>query len=254
MASRLCTGCRRADAEGNGYFRAYSKVLDGPGAPIAGFRALLSAGAIVVGLLLATGPVAHGALLAQEAQIQELQAQESRAQASHAQEPNAQASHAQEPTSQDPQTQAAGSVEDDRYDDLEEVVVTAPRTLSAMRAEIDAVQNRAFALFNELNVDNDYDIVCRRETPTGSHIPVRVCRPRYVDRLEAEATQDFLAGDGFFDPGGDIMYHEDILKQKLALMAREHPEFHSALEEFYRLQSAYEDERRERFRDSWFVR
>ena len=214
---------------------------------------------MVVGLLLATGPVAHGALLGQEAQIQELQAQESRAQASHAQEPNAQEpnaqeSHAQEPTSQDPQTQAAGSVEDDRYDDLEEVVVTAPRTLSAMRAEIDAVQNRAFALFNELNVDNDYDIVCRRETPTGSHIPVRVCRPRYVDRLEAEATQDFLAGDGFFDPGGDIMYHEDILKQKLARMVEEHPEFHAALEEYYRLQSAYEDERRERFRDSWFVR
>ena len=214
---------------------------------------------MVVGLLLATGPVAHGALLAQEAQIQELQAQESHAQSSHGQEPHAQSSHAQEPNAQEPppqepQAQAAGSVEDDRYDDLEEVVVTAPRTLSAMRAEIDAVQNRAFALFNELNIDNDYDIVCRRETPTGSHIPVRVCRPRYVDRLEAEATQDFLAGDGFFDPGGDIMYHEDILKQKLALMAREHPEFHSALEEFYRLQSAYEDERRERFRDSWFVR
>ena len=209
---------------------------------------------MVVGLLLATGPVAHGALLAQEAQIQELQAQESHAQSSHAQEPHVQELHAQELPPQEPQAQAAGAVEDDRYDDLEEVVVTAPRTLSAMRAEIDAVQNRAFALFNELNVDNDYDIVCRRETPTGSHIPVRVCRPRYVDRLEAEATQDFLAGDGFFDPGGDIRYHEDILKQKLALMAREHPEFHSALEEYYRLQSAYEDERRERFRDSWFVR
>ena len=203
----------------------------------------------MVGLLLATGTVAHGALLAQEAQIQDFQAQESHAQASHDQEP-----HAQETPPQEPRAQAAGSVEDDRYDDLEEVVVTAPRTLSAMRAEIDAVQNRAFSLFNELNVDNDYDIVCRRETPTGSYIPVRVCRPRYVDRLEGEATRDFLAGDAFFDPGGDIMYHENILRQKLAEMAEEYPEFHAALAEYYRLQSAYEDERRERFRDSWFVR
>ena len=70
----------------------------------------------------------------------------------------------------------------------------------ASRAAIDAAQNRAFALFNELNVDNDYDIVCRRETPTGSYIPVRTCRPRYVDRLETIASQDFLAGDGYFDP------------------------------------------------------
>ena len=140
------------------------------------------------------------------------------------------------------------------YADLEEIIVTAPRSLRSMRVEIDEVQDRAFALFNELNVDNDYDIVCRRETPTGSYIPVRVCRPRYVDRLEAEATQDFLGGDAYFDPGGDIMYHDDILRQKIARMAEENPDFHHALAEFYRVKTAYEEERRERFQDSWFVR
>ena len=149
---------------------------------------------------------------------------------------------------------AEASAEDAGYADLEEIIVTAPRTLRSMRAEIDEVQDRAFALFNELNVDNDYDIVCRRETPTGSHIPVRVCRPRYVDRLEAEAAQDFLAGDAYFDPGGDIMYHEGILRQKIARMAEEDPDLHHALAEFYRVKTAYEEERRERFRDSWFVR
>ena len=155
---------------------------------------------------------------------------------------------------QEAQATSEAPAEDARYADLEEIIVTAPRTLRSMRAEIDEVQNRAFALFNELNVDNDYDIVCRRETPTGSYIPVRVCRPRYADRLEAEATQDFLAGDAFFDPGGDIMYHDDILRQKIARMAEENPDFHHALAEFYRVKTAYEEERRERFQDSWFVR
>jgi len=149
---------------------------------------------------------------------------------------------------------AEAPAEDAGYADLEEIIVTAPRTLRSMRAEIDAVQDRAFALFNELNVDNDYDIVCRRETPTGSYIPVRVCRPRYVDRLEAEAAQDFLAGDAYFDPGGDILFHEDILRQKIARMAEENPDFHHALADFYRAKTAYEEERQERFRDSWFVR
>ena len=155
---------------------------------------------------------------------------------------------------QEEQVTAEAPAEDAGYADLEEIIVTAPRTLRSMRAEIDAVQDRAFALFNELNVDNDYDIVCRRETPTGSHIPVRVCRPRYVDRLEAEAAQDFLAGDAYFDPGGDILYHEDILRQKIARMAEEDPDFQHALAEFYRVKTAYEEERRERFQDSWFVR
>ena len=155
---------------------------------------------------------------------------------------------------QDEPATAEAHPEDVGYADLEEIIVTAPRTLRSMRAEIEEVQDRAFALFNELNIDNDYDIVCRRETPTGSHIPVRVCRPRYVDRLEAEAAQDFLAGEAYFDPGGDILYHEDILRQKIARMAEEDPDFHHALAEFYRVKTSYEEERQERFQDSWFVR
>ena len=189
-------------------------------APGAGSKALARFGAVLATLLLALGYPQDRAALAQQAQA----------------------------------TAEAPAEDDPDYADLEEIIVTAPRTLRSMRAEIEEVQNRAFALFNELNVDNDYDIVCRRETPTGSHIPVRVCRPRYVDRLEAEATQDFLAGDAYFDPGGDIMYHDNILRQKIGRMAEENPDFYHALAEFYRVKTAYEEERRERFRDSWFVR
>ena len=155
---------------------------------------------------------------------------------------------------QEAQATSEAPAEDARYADLEEIIVTAPRSLRSMRAEIDAVQDRAFALFNELNVDNDYDIVCRRETPTGSHIPQRVCRPRYMDRLEAEAAQEFLAGDTYFDPGADILYHEDILRQKIARLVEENPDFYHALADFYRVRTAYEEEREERFQDSWFAR
>lgn len=139
-------------------------------------------------------------------------------------------------------------------EDIEEIVVTAPRTLNSMRTEIVAAQDRALAIFNEINLDNDYDVACRRETPLGSHIPQRVCRPRFVDRLESEASQDFLSGDLYFDPSGEIMYHNDILKQKLASLAVEHPGLYQALQEYYLLQTEYESEREERFRDSWFAR
>ncbi len=189
------------------------------GASGSGSRALARSGAALAVLLLAWGFPPDRAALAQEAQTTD-------------------DARAGEPS----------------YEHLEEVIVTAPRTLRSMRAEIDAVQDRAFALFNELNVDNDYDIVCRRETPTGSHIPQRACRPRYMDRLEAEATQDFLAGNAYFDPGADILYHEDILRQKIARLIEENPDFYHALADFYRVRTAYEEERQERFRDSWFAR
>ena len=183
-----------------------------------------------------------------------LPAIEARALHSQAQAAQARQSQAQQFQAWEPQSRAGASREDNANRNLEEIIVTAPRSLSSLRAEIDQVQDRAFALFNELNIDNDYDIVCRRETPLGSHIPQRVCRSRYVDRLEAEAGQEFFFGGEFIDPTADIMYHEDIMKQKLASLAQEHPDFHKALEEFYQLKTAYEEERRERFRNSWFAR
>ena len=79
-------------------------------------------------------------------------------------------------------------------------------------------------------------------------------RPRYVDRLESEASQGFLAGDPYHDPGADILYHEDVLKKKLAGLAEEYADFHEALEEYYLLKTEYEAERKERFQDSWFAR
>lgn len=215
-------------------------------------RVLARIGAMPAVLLLAWGSPSDRALSAIEVQARESQAQELQAQEPQAREPQAEEPQAREPQAGEPQSRSGVSLVD--TENLEEIIVTAPRTLRSMRTDIDEVQNRAFALFNELNVDNDYDIVCRRETPTGSHIPVRICRPRYIDRLEADASQEFFTDGVYVNPAADIMYHENILKQKLALMIEEHPEFHEALEEFYRLRTAYEDERRERFRDSWFVR
>ena len=142
----------------------------------------------------------------------------------------------------------------ERGEGLEEIVVTAPRTPTSMRAEIHAAKIRAVAIFNEINLENDYDIVCRRETPVGSHIPQRVCRARYAGDLESEASQDFLAGDGYFDPAAGIMYHDDILKQKLAEMAMKHPNFYEALNEYYLLMTKYEAERKARFTDNRFAR
>jgi hypothetical protein len=47
-------------------------------------------------------------------------------------------------------------------------------------------------VFNELNDDSDNDVVCRNERPTGSRMPIRVCRSVAESRAEARAAKDFL--------------------------------------------------------------
>jgi hypothetical protein len=52
-----------------------------------------------------------------------------------------------------------------------------PRDLQAGMVK---VENDFFALYNQLNTDHQYDMVCRNETRTGTTFQTRVCQPRYL--------------------------------------------------------------------------
>ena len=45
------------------------------------------------------------------------------------------------------------------------MTVTAPPSLRSLYAEVVAAQQAAFDMFNAVNDDNDFDIICRRERP-----------------------------------------------------------------------------------------
>ena len=76
---------------------------------------------------------------------------------------------------------------------LDELIVTGKLdSPGAVKAALLDSENRFNARYNELNKDDDYDIVCRDETPTGSHIPVRSCQAKIVDEETAEQGQAFF--------------------------------------------------------------
>ena len=79
------------------------------------------------------------------------------------------------------QTSNAEEVGTEESETLEEIIVTAPRSLSSIRVAIVESEENVLDLFNSMNDDNDYDIRCGRETAVGTHIARRVCRPRYVE-------------------------------------------------------------------------
>jgi hypothetical protein len=75
----------------------------------------------------------------------------------------------------------------------EEIIVRA-KPLNRYRAEIELARDEMIRLFNDANEDDDNDVRCRYEAPTGSRIPQRVCFSAAQDRASAGAASALLRG------------------------------------------------------------
>ena len=131
--------------------------------------------------------------------------------------------------------------------ELEEIIVVAPRTFTSMRAEILRAEEHAVGIYNKLNTKDDYDIRCQNETPTGSHIPERVCRPEYVIRMEAREAQDFMDFGISMGAVENAALHERAFRQNMAELTNENPALLEALQDYYDAKSTYDTARLERF-------
>jgi hypothetical protein len=82
---------------------------------------------------------------------------------------------------------------------LDEVVVKDTR-LWRFREEMVKTEDKFFALYNELNKNDDFDVHCNTDTRLGTHIQSRVCRIAFYERAQVEAVRDLLGGSGVVDP------------------------------------------------------
>lgn len=66
-------------------------------------------------------------------------------------------------------------------------VVVPGRKPEQIRAEIERLENAVYERFNALNSNDDFDIHCFEQAPTGSNIPERKCWPNFAMRSEQRA-------------------------------------------------------------------
>jgi hypothetical protein len=93
--------------------------------------------------------------------------------------------------------QEPGSLPD--TSEIEELVVSGRRPEN-LRVEIERLEEAVYARFNALNSDDEFDIHCLKQAPTGSNIPLRTCAPNFVIRAESSSAEKMLtdgrSGDG----------------------------------------------------------
>jgi|FLOH01.1.fsa_nt_gi hypothetical protein len=119
-----------------------------------------------------------------------------------------------------------------------EIVISPTVTRGRLRELVVQVEDDFFAKFNELNIDDDYDVLCLTNKSTESYIPKRVCEPQFIinaRNLSASKAGNAIGklgqfNDGYLQPQV-IQSNEspkyEILQEKLEQFTRTDEEFRS---------------------------
>ncbi|MES3007104.1 MAG: hypothetical protein V4751_04960 [Pseudomonadota bacterium] len=89
----------------------------------------------------------------------------------------------------------------------QEQIVIDDLTVPQLRAEIEKIQTEYYGVFNKLNENDDFDIVCQKFTPTGSNIPQVGCEPTFVTRRRGENANDYRVGSD------ELMSNEALIQE-----------------------------------------
>ena len=123
---------------------------------------------------------------------------------------------------------------------IEEVRVSGTRDLSEMRQELVEAEDNIYRVYNELNLDDDYDIICTRETRITSHFSQRVCKARLFREAAAESAKEYKDNDETLPIKLDHEYHGKILSQKMRNLAAANLQLRAALKKHRDLQQEYD--------------
>jgi hypothetical protein len=147
----------------------------------------------------------------------------------------------------------------------DEVIVRGKR-LAEFRVEVQLARERAYAIFNEINSTDDFDVTCREEMRTGTRLERTVCAARFEGRVSRRAAQDYLAtmrwicsgtADCLFDPGyagygkaaamateSEAPMQRARLNEEIHRLASTDVRFGQAILDFYEASLKYHEERK----------
>lgn len=74
----------------------------------------------------------------------------------------------------------------------EEVVVRG-RRLVELRFDVEKAHEQVYAIFNQINSNDAFDVHCRDERKYHSRATQRVCRANFENRISGEAAREYMA-------------------------------------------------------------
>jgi hypothetical protein len=147
---------------------------------------------------------------------------------------------------------AAQEAEPEPAETIEEIVVYGNKSLVRLRLELYKAEDAVIDLFNSLNSDDEFDIHCRKEAPTGGRIKYRACKTNYVRDLVGAATREALLsaqngmGGAYLHPVLEIKQKDELMRNEMEALLVERPELQNAFSEASDAKQVYDSERQKR--------
>ena len=156
------------------------------------------------------------------------------------------------------QTVPDQEVEPAPSDAIDEIIVYGNKSLHTLRMDLYMAEENVFAVFNSLNSDDEYDVHCYYEAPTGTRIKRRMCRANFVKELTDEsamAMQLALRGMGgpYIPNWARVKKKEKLLLEEMEALVAEHPELLEALINLSDAKQILESERQRRCEGSFLI-
>lgn len=137
---------------------------------------------------------------------------------------------------------------------LDEVIVEGAR-LSKMRERLVAAEDRFYALYNELNKKDDYDVHCTNDAPLGTRLRKRICRVEFYSRAQHEYAASFVAtltgsagGGSAKSPTLVALERETDYRASMVKVVQDNPALLRLLKERDALEKRYNEARKQRFK------
>jgi hypothetical protein len=138
--------------------------------------------------------------------------------------------------------------------ELEEVEVIGKKLYQLQRELVEA-QDRFYALYNELNTNDDFDIHCLMEARTGALIRKRECRLEFLMEASAKEAQDFYLsitgsamGSAAISSQMLWLHRQDEYRRNIRAVLEANPQLLELAADWLQRQGQYEKARKERLK------
>jgi hypothetical protein len=119
--------------------------------------------------------------------------------------------------------------------DTDEITVVGQRSLIALRMQASKAEDEVHAIFNELNTEEEYDVVCKTEERYFSRMKEKKCLPAYAWDAYAKEGQNFankimgVPTSDIAPANTDLAYHQTRLRERMVEVLKDSPELFDAI-------------------------
>jgi len=131
---------------------------------------------------------------------------------------------------------------------IDEIVVVGQKSLAELRRDVLRAEEDFYSVYNKLNDDNEYDVRCFYETPTGTHLKNHVCRARFITNAysaHAARSGNRITRVANQDANPVIVEKTAKFQVKLETLIAANPELQAALVQYNTLRAQFMAERGE---------